>query len=236
MTRLSLHEPFYRVGIDLIGALPKTERGMKYIVAERDHLIRWTEVKALKTKSSSEVAKFIFDDIIWRHGAPSCLVSDQGSEFMAKIIGDICKRVGTMKSFTSAYHPQCNWTAERLNRTLIYKLATGCNCDFSRWDILLSSAVFCYRITPFSKLKRSPFELLYGRRPKILSEVETMNEDVEQEDLEANDIFQSIEILRKEYQDYAIKQRETEIGKDGIENNIDKKLAVGVLYWKGIAL
>lgn len=105
VTRLELHEPFYRIGIDIVGPLPKTSRGNKFIVAATDHLTRWTEARVIKEKSTKNVAKFIFEEIIVRHGAPKYMVSDQGREFASRMIKDLSQITGTIQSFTSAYHP-----------------------------------------------------------------------------------------------------------------------------------
>lgn len=59
-TRHELHDPFYRIGIDIVGPLPKTSRKNKYIVAATDHLTRWTETRAIREKITKNVAIFIF--------------------------------------------------------------------------------------------------------------------------------------------------------------------------------
>ena len=82
--------------------------------------------------------------------------------------------VRSVKSFTSAYNPQCNGGVERLNRTLIAKLAKICNGDWEHWDEYLGTVVYCYRIAPIGRLGKSPFELLYGRIPNSMSEVEVL--------------------------------------------------------------
>lgn len=58
--RIELNEPFYQVGIDIIGPLNKTSRGNKFIIVATDYLTRWPEIKAVKRKTSEEVSKFIF--------------------------------------------------------------------------------------------------------------------------------------------------------------------------------
>jgi transposase InsO family protein len=93
-------------------------------VVATDHLSRWCEARALKSKQTTEIAKFIYEDVIVRHGAPEYIISYRGKEFISKLVGDLCKRVNTVNSFTSAYNPKCNGAVERLNRTLICKLVS----------------------------------------------------------------------------------------------------------------
>lgn len=66
--RIELSDPFYRVGIDMVGPFPKSEKGNKYIVVVTDHLTRWCEAKAVRNKTAGEIGNFIFKDVICRHG------------------------------------------------------------------------------------------------------------------------------------------------------------------------
>ena len=49
-----------QVGMDLIGPMPETPQGNKYIVTLTDYFSKWAEAAPLKDKSALGVAKFIF--------------------------------------------------------------------------------------------------------------------------------------------------------------------------------
>ena len=49
-----------QVGMDLIGPMPETPRGNKYIVTLTDYFSKWAEAAPLKDKSAVGVAKFIY--------------------------------------------------------------------------------------------------------------------------------------------------------------------------------
>jgi len=51
--------PFTRVGLDLIGPLPKTRRGNRYIIVLVVYFTKWVEAKPLKQTSSDEVIRFL---------------------------------------------------------------------------------------------------------------------------------------------------------------------------------
>ncbi|MGL4850980.1 MAG: DDE-type integrase/transposase/recombinase, partial [Clostridium sp.] len=179
--RLSLKEPFSRVGIDIVGPLPRTPRGNKYIIVATDHLTRWAEARAVRTKSSKETALFLIS-LIQRHGQPEEILSDRGKEFLNSTIVALCSLMNIKKSFTSAYNPKCNGAVERFNQTLIGKLMKCVNGKTDERDEYLDTALFAYRVSPRSGGKPSPFELLYGRKPKIdlncmENGVESLNED-----------------------------------------------------------
>ena len=73
------------VGIDLIGPLPKTVDGFQYILTATDYFSKWVEAFPLKTKTAAEVGRHICS-IIYTHGCPKIILSDQGREFVVKYV------------------------------------------------------------------------------------------------------------------------------------------------------
>lgn len=49
-----------KVGIDLIGPLPKTARGNRYIVTLVDYFSKWPEAEPIPDKSAKTVAAFLY--------------------------------------------------------------------------------------------------------------------------------------------------------------------------------
>ena len=62
----------FQVGIDLVGMLPRTERGNKHIVTLVDYFSKWPEAEAIPDKSADSVAQFLYK-IICRHDTMSCM-------------------------------------------------------------------------------------------------------------------------------------------------------------------
>lgn len=50
----------------------------------------------------------IVNDYIARWGCPHTMLSDQGLEFANKVTRGVYNTLGTVKKFTSSYHPQTN--------------------------------------------------------------------------------------------------------------------------------
>jgi hypothetical protein len=71
--------------IDLAFGLPKNKKGNNGFIIAVERLSRWIEVQAIKDKSSTTVARFIYEDIIARHGVPENIGSDQGREFLDEV-------------------------------------------------------------------------------------------------------------------------------------------------------
>lgn len=56
-----------QVGMDLIGPMPETPRGNRYIVTLTDYFSKWAEAAPLADKTALGVAKFIFSVCVLGH-------------------------------------------------------------------------------------------------------------------------------------------------------------------------
>ena len=83
---IPIGEPWEWIGIDIVGPLPVTERGNKYIVTCIDYMTKWAEAKPLPDKSAMQVAWFIYNEIICRYGCSAIIQSDNELEFVNEII------------------------------------------------------------------------------------------------------------------------------------------------------
>ena len=54
IVRIAIKDPFYMIGTDLIGPLPKTENGNRFIIVATDYLTRWAEAKTIKRKKKKK--------------------------------------------------------------------------------------------------------------------------------------------------------------------------------------
>ena len=71
------------------------------------------------------------------------------------------------KSRTSPYHLQGNSGPERFNRTLLDMLGTLENLQKSDWKKYVNFLVYSYNCTHHESTRVSPFELMFGRKPKL---------------------------------------------------------------------
>ena len=71
------------------------------------------------------------------------------------------------KTHTTPYHPQGNAGPERFNRTLLDMLGPLWFSHKQHWKKYISSLVFAYNSTPHEATRVAPFELMFGRNPKL---------------------------------------------------------------------
>jgi transposase InsO family protein len=103
--------------VDLI-KLPRSVSGNEYIAVFIDAFTRWPEAVAIPDKKATTVVHVMKEYIFVRHGIPAILLSDEGSEFLNRLVTETCKLYGVTKVFSAAYHSRGHGMAERLNRTI----------------------------------------------------------------------------------------------------------------------
>lgn len=157
--------PFDRVGIDLYGPLPYTSAGNRWVIVAIDHLTRYAETAALPAATARDVASFLLQRFVLRHGAPRELLSDRGRVFLADVIQELLAECHVIHRCTTAYHPQTNGLTERFNRTLGDMLSMYVASNHTNWDLILPYVTYAYNTAPQATTGFSPFFLLYGREP-----------------------------------------------------------------------
>ena len=154
--------PFQRIAMDIVGPLPKSRKGNRYILVVCDYATRYPEAIPLR----SIEAETITDELVKlfsRVGIPQDILTDQGSNFTSKLLQELYKLLHIHPIRTSPYHPQTDGLVERFNQTLKAMLRKCAMDEGKDWDKLLPYLLFAYREVPQDSTGFSPFELLYGR-------------------------------------------------------------------------
>lgn len=130
-----------------------------------DFFTKYLEGIAVEEADAQTVAKFLHSDIICRHGVPKELTSDRGTEFVNTLIEELSRTYHIKHIKTTAYHPQGNGQTERMNQTVKNVLAKLIKTE-DQWDHYMDSALFAVRTIRSKSTEFSPFELVYGRKPR----------------------------------------------------------------------
>ena len=78
-------EPFKKIAIDIVGELPRSTSGYKYILTIVDYATRYPEAIPLRTTNSKAIADALIQ-YFSKVGIPDEIVSDEGSNFMIKLM------------------------------------------------------------------------------------------------------------------------------------------------------
>src|SRR6478735_3141648 len=157
-------KPFDRIAID-VKHVQTSRSGHRYIVAAIDYLTKYVEARPLRFQTSSEIALFLYEDIICRHGCPTILVTDNGKPFLSGLVRKVCQAYSIIHKTTTPYNPQSNGLIERFNRTLGQILQKRSDTEKEDWDLYLPATLFAYRSIKQATTKQSPFFLMYGYEP-----------------------------------------------------------------------
>ena len=165
---LPIEDVFSRIHIDILCSLPKTKEGYQYVLLVVDSFSKWTEAFSLQTQEAKEIADILYNEIFTRFGAPRCIVSDRGKNFMSKLIKALCEYFQVKRTHTSSYHPETNSTVERANSTLAQAIRTYIDKDQMNWPALLPSIMMAFRSSPCTESTGfSPFQLLFGKEMNL---------------------------------------------------------------------
>lgn len=157
--------PFHTIGIDHLGPFKVTANGNCHVIVAIDYLSKWVEMAPVADTTSKLAINFIRDNIIYRHGSPVRIISDQGTSFTAHEMEKAMENWNVHHVYATPEHPQTNGLVERTNRTLTLAVAAYVNVNHSNWDIHLPGAMFAINSARQSTTEISPFQLVYGRLP-----------------------------------------------------------------------
>ena len=160
-----------RVAMDICGPFPETDRHNNYVLVVTDHFSKHTECYALKTQTAEETARTIVNRWFLKYGPPNELHTDQGANFISKLVKTVCKVYGIFKTRTSPYHPQGDGQAERFNRSMANILYGLADQESSEWDLLLPYVSFAFNGTIHESIGFTPNFMWFGReirRPNLL--------------------------------------------------------------------
>lgn len=78
--------PMERLAIDILGDLPITDRGNRYVLVVSDYFTKWTEAFPMPDMTAQTVAELIVREVVSRFGVPSSIHSDQGRQFEGHLL------------------------------------------------------------------------------------------------------------------------------------------------------
>ena len=176
----------YRWSVDLLGPLPTSKSGNRYVMVMVEGFSKHLEVDVSAEKTSLFTAKAFLHNVLSRFGAPAEVVSDQGSEFLGEFHELLASNFIDHRT-TSANHPSANGQAERVVQTIKralekYTSQEGTTAD---WDSHLFWVALGYRVSRQAALGFSPYQLLYGSTPVVPPAIrERLEQPVELENVE----------------------------------------------------
>ena len=108
---------WHRVLVDVVH-MPNGVGERTYLVVARKDVSGWPEARAIRKANAQTVANFLKEDVFARHGCPTSIIVDRGSENKGEV-DIICDQLGFKNHLITAYHPPANRVVERGHKQLI---------------------------------------------------------------------------------------------------------------------
>uniref|UniRef100_A0A1A8AWX9 Si:ch211-249c2.1 n=1 Tax=Nothobranchius furzeri TaxID=105023 RepID=A0A1A8AWX9_NOTFU len=182
---IKVKEPWEVLGMDLIGPLPETRLGNRYVLTMTDLYTKWVIAEPLKSKTAAEVSA-VMTSKLYMFGMVRKIITDQGKEFVNQLNDSIFSMLNIKHAVSSAYHPQTNGQDERTNQNIKRALRKYVNQNHDDWDVHLAAVVYGINTAKQHSTRHSPYFLLFHRHPRLPAVMNTcpMDDDLEVADPE----------------------------------------------------
>ena len=161
---------FSVIHLDIVGPLPKSHDGFRYLLTCFDRTSRWFEAYPLRQDTASEIAT-AFMEWISRFGVCDWAVSDNGNAFVSRLFQEIMDNFNIKVSFTPAYHAATNGAIERQHQTMKNSLKAALvdmgNDHRDQWTKALPWVLLGKRVQYQPFLDSSSAQLVLGKSPKL---------------------------------------------------------------------
>jgi hypothetical protein len=151
------------ISMHFIMDLPLTVRKYNLIWVIVDRLTKSAHFIPMNTNYSiQKYVEIYIARVLCLHGVLKMIVSDRGSQFVARFYEQLHASLGTHLIHSSAYHPQTDGQTERVNQ-ILEDMLRACVMEYPEsWDKNLSWTEFLYNNSYQESLKMAPFKVLYG--------------------------------------------------------------------------
>ena len=156
-----------RIHIDIVGLLPRSKSGKRYILTVQCSFTKWAEAFAIPNQRATTCARVLVKNWVCRYGVPDSIHSDQGRNFESQVFEEMCHFLEINKTRSTAYHPEGNGQIENLHKTLRSMLKARVEDDPQIWDEHLDYCMMAFRSSVHSSTGHTPFELMFEREMRI---------------------------------------------------------------------
>ena len=159
-------KPHQLITTDMMGPFPTSGEKYQHILVVVDHFTKYVEFFPMVSTTAQETARVLLQ-YISRHSCQEMILSDQGSNFQAQLVAELWELLDVKGLRTTPYRPSTDGQTERNNRTLQLMLTCYVNEKKDNWSDYLCLLQLAYNTSINNTTKYSPFELMYGREPKM---------------------------------------------------------------------
>ena len=157
-----LNKPNEEIQLDFIGPITEKNRRL-YFLLSMDRFSKWPAASFCKSAESQTAVEFLEQYVIL-NGIPKTIGTDKAAAFTSRSCREFCKEHQIKLIYGTQYIHTATGLVERGARTLKEILLTNIKAG-ENFGNALDIALDGMRKTPHARLKKSAFEIHYGREP-----------------------------------------------------------------------
>ena len=158
--------PLELLTTDIAGPLPTSTGGHTHVLVVCDHFTKFVQIYALKDTQALTVAHCLVEFML-KFGICDSLLSDQEKNYQSLLLEAVYELLDVKQLRTTPYHPECDGLSERFIQTMKQMLMCYVNDKGDDWFMFLDQLAFAYNTASQSTTNHTPFELMFGRKPKL---------------------------------------------------------------------
>jgi hypothetical protein len=162
-------QPWEGVTMDFVTDLPEST-ALPYtgIFVVVDRLIKMAiYLPFCKDVDSAELARMFFKEVSCKHGVPSNIVTDRGSQFRSRFWNRGCSHLSIDHRLSTSFHPQTDGQTERQNQSMEQYLWAFATYKQDNWVDLLLLAELAYNNTVHVTTRLTLFFANHGYHPEM---------------------------------------------------------------------
>ena len=166
------YRPLSRLSMGL-KVMPKSGKGHKFILCIIDEVTKHLITAPIYQSKVEEIGEALKEYVIAKYCVPDCILMDQYSAFMPSLMNYLFNKLDIKIKMVAPFNHQSLQAKQGIKSlsTILTKHLTNLG---QTWPKYLSLATFAYNIFNIPNLVNfSPYELVFGRMPKILLNLET---------------------------------------------------------------
>ena len=157
--------------------MPSSHKGHKNILCIIDEVKNYLITIPIFQARSEEIGEALSENVITKYCIPAYIIMDQDSTFMSSLMAYLFHKFNIKIKIVAPYNHQ-SLQAEHGIKSLSHILTKHLTNLRQMWPKYLSLATFAYNTFNTPNLGNySPYELTFGRKPKILINMES-NPDI----------------------------------------------------------
>ena len=168
----SNYRPMSRLSMDL-KVMPRSSKGHKFILCVIYEVTNYLITVPMYQTKAEKVGEALIEHVITKYCIPDCIIMDYNSAFMSSLINYLFNKCNIKIKMVATYNHQ-SLKARHGIKSLSNILTRQLTNLGQMGPKYLSLATFAYStFNTLNLANYSPYELVFGRKPKILLNLET---------------------------------------------------------------